>query len=175
MSDGVSGMLNVSCLYNTAWMREMRSNWVPSHVDGNRSGKIDLVHPFVSSCFATCASTVRNIAPVESDLAILNLGILIVELWHNQNIDSSAKQQITSSTNHLTLVKAMQDGGYVKPRTDFLATVYEPAARCVDRQFDVIDIDLGDDQIQQSIVEGVIRPLWKIVADDMFFAKLCAS
>lgn len=146
-------------LYNTAWLFGPRKEWFFFHEDSGLGGAVDLDHPFVSCCFADAAAAGKNSRQPQSALTILNLGILIIELWHNQTIESFCRQSHRALDDSFDNRQSNARRWLNETEGNFISTVFEAAVRCVECRFDVADIDLDDDRIRKRLVEAVVKPL----------------
>lgn len=144
-------------LHATPWCRSLRNESLLFMQDLN--GKIDFKNPFFACSFdgnylqpSTCSSQ------VESEL--LDLGILILELWHNETIDTFVRDSGITIDDMFDTRRSVARKWIADTKDDLLTSVYDAAVRCVNCRFDVVDIDLTDYKLNIGIFTRVVKPLW---------------
>jgi hypothetical protein len=126
------------------------------------TGTVDLDNPFVVCRFDPSTRLPSSTVKVEAELELLNLGILILELWHNSTIQAfAASAQMQLDDTYSSLHNAARRW-LAECRTNLLPDVHKAAVRCIGCRFDVIDADLEDMQMVLGVYEGVVKPLWML-------------
>ena len=124
--------------------------------------QIDLTRPLISVKFSNGISQSHCIKFSEARRVILELGIMLLELWHQTTLEAHyADSGITVSDDYFDRVKWAQiwlensdDSGLILP------TYTEFVARCIKCNFGTTSLNpTWDSDLIQGIIEGVIVPL----------------
>ena len=145
-------------LHSTPWCRNLRNETLLFVQDLN--GKIDLGNPFVA-CIIHGNCALSSSCPAQSETELLDLGILILELWHNQTIDVFARDSGLAFDDRFDARRSVARKWISETKDDLLTSVYDAAVRCINCRFDTVDVDLTDHKLNVSIFEGVVKPLWE--------------
>lgn len=145
-------------LHATPWCRSLRNESFLFVQD--LSGKIDLRNPFVVCSFdgkynpsSACSS--------QAESELLDLGILILELWHNEVMDTFASDSCLVLEDTFDSRQSVARKWITETKDDLLTSVYDAAVRCINCRFDAVSIDLMDHKLNISIFDGVVKPLWE--------------
>jgi hypothetical protein len=159
-------------LYPGPWMRE---NWgkkdIYFFVDDK--GEVQAHHPLLVSTF-TSAEASQVSSPMsarfvrhDSRTALLSLGILILELWFNQTIESRPYRQRflgpdsceNEYTNFNTAQKwqeqALEEGGL---------DLHNLTRRCIYCAFGAASQDLSDKELRHAVYDEVVMALERLLA-----------
>lgn len=128
------------------------------------TGAVDLENPFVVCHFNQYTRMPTGKVKVEVEMELLNLGILILELWHNSTIEVFAAGvhlalEDTYSSRHDAARRWLAEC-----KNNLLPDVHGAAVRCIGCRFDVVDADLEDMKMVVGIYEGVVKPLWMLAS-----------
>ena len=145
-------------LHSTPWCRNLRNETMLFVQD--LSGQVDLGNPFVAcTIHGNCA--LSSSCPAQSESELLDLGILILELWHNQTIDAFARDSGLAFDDTFDVRRSVARKWISETKDDLLPSFYDAAVRCINCRFDTVDVDLTDHKLNISIFEGVVKPLWE--------------
>jgi hypothetical protein len=145
-------------LHATPWCRSLRNESLLFMQDLN--GKIDLRNPFVACSFDDTYN-LSSACSSQAESELLDLGILILELWHNETIDTFARDMGLILEDTFDSRQSVARKWIAETKDDLLTSVYDAAVRCINCRFDAVDIDLMDHKLNISIFDGVVRPLWE--------------
>ncbi|EXJ84054.1 hypothetical protein A1O3_04721 [Capronia epimyces CBS 606.96] len=145
-------------LHATPWCAALRKECF-SFLEHNDSGRtwVDLDHPFVTCLFKNPGQTTRKSGEAE----LLDLGILIIELWENESIEAFAAQMHLQLLDTYDCRQSIARCWLKEKRDDMLPPVFGAARRCVECRFDTLSVDWDDRKVNLSIFEGVVKPLWE--------------
>ena len=160
-----SNLLQLSC---TEWLR---TSWSKDTIyflrqPGTMVGTIsvDFSRPFVSLAFTnTGPSTKENtpIQPIEPKPALLELGILLLEIWHSKSLEAQYSLQQGPVEYYERLALASK---WLDDMTDPLPELYDKAAShcirgmmCGESRFP----DWEDGRFWSAFCQDVIDPLYK--------------
>ena len=146
-------------LHSTPWCRSLRNETLLFVRD--LSGKVDLENPFVACIFNDNCAALPFSCPAQSESELLDLGILILELWHNETIDVFARDSGLILDDRLDARRSVARQWIFETKDDLVTSVYDAAVRCINCRFDTVDVDLTDHKLNVSIFEGVVKPLWE--------------
>ena len=144
-------------LHGTPWFRSLRKECLLFGKDVN--GNIDLKNPFVD-CHVDSGAITGNAYSQQADEQLLDLGIIILELWHNEAIETftDGAGLILEDTHDSRQSVARK--WIAETKDNMLTSIYDASVRCVNCRFDVVNIDLMNKRLTISIFESVIKPLW---------------
>ena len=125
--------------------------------DPGRS-RVDLDNPFVTCSFTNTGMAKRKAGEAE----LLDLGILIIELWQNESIEEFAAQGNMELLETYDSRQSVARSWLRQMEDEMLPFVFGAARRCVECRFDALSVDWDDQKVNMSIFEGVIKPLWDI-------------
>lgn len=145
-------------LHATPWCKRLRSDSILFEQDAQ--GHIDVDRPFVA-CKLASARGVLSGRTHCGQTELLDLGVLILELWHGEAIQDFADRMGETLEENLDSRRRMARSWLQDTEGDMVTPVYEAALRCIECRFDAIKIDLLDHKLSQVILAGVIEPLWK--------------
>ncbi|KAK0511966.1 hypothetical protein JMJ35_005094 [Cladonia borealis] len=140
-----------------------------------RDGIIHTEHPFLvchfrsgNQALTTGSEVVRIVrsASRASSSSLLSLGILILELWFNQKIESqpfrSRFQGPDGRDNEYTdfnTAQKWQEQAMEEASFD----LHNPTRRCIYCAFGAISQDLEDDELRRAVYSEVVQPLEKLL------------
>lgn len=145
-------------LHSTPWCRSLRNETLLFVQD--LSGKVDLANPFFA-CTIDGNCALSSSCPARSESELLDLGILILELWHNETIEMFARDFGLIFDDSLDARRSVARQWILETKDDLLTSVYDAAVRCINCRFDTVDVDWTDHKLNISIFEGVVKPLWE--------------
>ncbi|KAL9633193.1 MAG: hypothetical protein Q9164_004845 [Protoblastenia rupestris] len=140
-----------------------------------RDGAIHTKHPFLICHFSSHSQTlttdfgnvqIESSATRPCNSSLLSLGILILELWFNQKIESQPFRsrfqgpdgKDNEYTNFNTAQKwqeqAMEEAGL---------ELHNPTRRCIYCAFGAVSQDLEDDDLRRAVYSEVVQPLEKLL------------
>lgn len=144
-------------LYSTPWLPDLRKERLLFQSKPGAGQGFCIERPIVRCSFANSTSG----SQVSSRKTLLDLGILIIELWHNQTIESFCAANTIQLQDTYDSRQGAARRWLNEEEGEFVPLVFEAAVRCVECGFDCIKLDLNDEAIQKSLFEGVIKPLWE--------------
>lgn len=145
-------------LHTTPWCKNFRNESFLFAQDGN--GKIDLQNPFVACSFDD-KQALSITSPPQAESELLDLGILILELWHNETMEKFAHDSGLILEDFFESRQSIARKWIAETQNDLLTSIYDAAVRCVNCRFDIVDVDLTNHQLNVSIFDGVVKPLWE--------------
>jgi hypothetical protein len=156
--------LGLAVLIASSTLQLHGTNWYPNLRKGSflfsqgPKGDIDYKHPFVACEFDKEPGARRS---ARAELELLDLGILILELWHRQTfesfaIDSGLTLEDTYDSRQIVARKWIDD-----TKDEMVTSVNSAAFRCINCRFDAVHLDLLDNKLNASIYEGVVKALWE--------------
>jgi hypothetical protein len=149
-------------LHATPWCRKLRNESLLFVQDV--SGKVDLGHPFVACNFDGNFDGNYNpsaASPSQAEPELLDLGILILELWHNETMETFARDWGVALDDTFDTRQRVARKWIAETKDDLLTSVYDAAVRCINCRFDTVNVDLTDPTLSMSIFDGVAKPLWE--------------
>ena len=145
-------------LHATPWCKRLRNDSLLFVQD--TSGKIDLGHPFVA-CKFNGNHILSSASPSQAETELLDLGILILELWHNEPMETFARDLSLTLDDTFDTRQSVARKWIAETKDDLLTSVYDAAVRCINCRFDTVDVDLTDHKLNLSIFDNVVKPLWE--------------
>ena len=150
-------------LHTTPWFTSLRKDsfLFVEHKDATTSW-LDVDHPFVSCSFSRAATPATK---AQAEAELLDLGIVIIELWHNMSIEAFASKKGLQLLDTYDSRQATARAWLRETEEDMLPPIYNAARRCVECRFAVLDVDWNDKKVNASVFEGVVKPLWDNVRE----------
>lgn len=162
-------------LHATPWCRSLLRNESLLFMKDDESGKINLGHPFVACNFNNLNNSLRPSVVVSSSSSssassslqaeseLLDLGILILELWHHETMETFARASglVLDETDVFHNRQRVARQWITETKDDLLTSIYDAAVRCINCRFDAVNLDLTNHKLNISIFESVIKPLWE--------------
>ncbi|CAG7959617.1 unnamed protein product [Penicillium salamii] len=144
----------------TQWLQHpLTSNMVKILPDspGKRGSGI---RPFISHTFSPNAEEPK---PCLVRRAILELGILLLELWQSQTFTAYAAEARVPLDDSFAVRYEAARRWLDASRDDVLPHYLTVVTRCVECTFfsNTADLDWDDEAFRQSFFEHVVRPLWE--------------
>lgn len=122
-------------------------------------GIIDSDRPCVVCHFEPNTRQTANKQKHNAELELLNLDIMILELWHNTAVETfAASAQIPLEPDYYSRLRVAKKWIEVS-QNNMLPDIDSAAKRCVGCRFDVADADLDDMKFISGVYEGVVKPL----------------
>ena len=137
--------------HSTPWCRTLRNETLLFVQD--LSGKVDLGNPFVACTINGNCAALPAVCPAQSESELLELGILILELWHKETIDVFARDFGLIFDDRLDARRSVARQWISETKDDLVTSVYDAAVKCINCRFDTVDVDLTDHKLNISIVE----------------------
>lgn len=145
-------------LHATPWCRSLRNE---SLLFGQGlNGKIDLTNPFFA-CTFNGNQLLSSTGPSQAESELLDLGVLILELWHNETMGTFACESGLTLDDTFDTRQRVARKWIAETKDDLLTSIYDAAVRCINCRFDTVDIDLTDHKLKISIFDAVVKPLWE--------------
>lgn len=154
---------NLLQLYQTQWLQNAwsKSNIsFPLRTGPNGDGVADLDQPLISLVFDDDFPSTPPPKPPDLKLVLLELGILLLELWHQESFESRCSTDIVPTGYYQRLAVAME---WLDDTTDPMPEQYERAASLCIRGMigGTSHFDNGDDSFWGAVCEDIIEPLQK--------------
>ncbi|KAK2607024.1 hypothetical protein N8I77_005733 [Diaporthe amygdali] len=151
------------------WSKNMVFFLVPGKPTGLiRQAQVDLNRPFIACKFSGSADGQQNRSFLDPKSALLELGILLLEIWHGMTLEARFELDETwsissSATYYKRLVMALewQDDGE-NPMLGFYA---QAVAHCLTGNAGAQDLSWEDTKLWAAICANVIEPLSKLCDD----------
>lgn len=143
-------------LHATPWCGTLRNDTLLFAEDSQ--GTVDFSNPFVA-CRVHGKDRQGNTCSIQDESRLLDLGILILELWHRQNMDDFAILMGLSLEDTYDSRQSVARRWIDETKDNLLASVYDAAVICVNCRLNAAKIDLTDRKQSMSIFETVIKPL----------------
>jgi hypothetical protein len=146
-------------LYSTPWIPTLRKDMVLFPAAASSRSTIIPKQAFVRVPFSR--SPVGNKSSRKHLDELLDLGILIIELWRNRTLESySAENEIPLDDTYDSRQRAARHW-LNDEEGEFLPVVLDAATRCVECRFQCIRFNFDDESVQKLVLEDVVRPLWE--------------
>lgn len=146
-------------LHGTPWCRRLRNESLLFIQDV--SGKINLGHPFVACSFNSNFSLPAHVSSSQAESELLDLGILILELWHHETMETFARDSGLVLDDIFDTRQRVARKWITETKDDLLTSIYDAAVRCINCRFDAADLDLTNHKLNISIFDSVVKPLWE--------------
>lgn len=147
-------------LHATPWCKKLRNESLLFIQDV--SGKINLGHPFVACNFNSNQSSLpADVSSSQAESKLLDLGILILELWHHETMETFARDMGLQLDDIFDTRQSVARKWITETKDDLLTSIYDAAVRCINCRFDAVDLDLTNHKLNVSIFDGVVKPLWE--------------
>ncbi|PQE29589.1 hypothetical protein CJF30_00009219 [Rutstroemia sp. NJR-2017a BBW] len=152
------------------WSSEMVNFLMRNHGSTHNSNSLqlptDLYGPFISLTFdATVASSTCSNAHIEPKKALLELGILLLEIWHQTTFESRFASDRAPTAYNERLVPALN---WRDDTNDELLPLYATAiSYCLLPHIDgsIVSTDWDDMKLWEGICGNVVEPLAKLCND----------
>jgi hypothetical protein len=145
-------------LYDTPWCAALRKEcFMFLERDDSGLSSVDLDNPFVTCAFSSASLPVRKAGEAE----LLDLGILIVELWQSESIEEFAARKNVDLLDTYDCRQSVARRWLRETQDDMLPFVVGAARRCVECRFDALSVDWDDQKVNMGIFEAVVKPLWE--------------
>lgn len=171
-------------LHATPWCRSLLRKESLLFMKDNESGRINLGHPFVA-CHFNNPNSVNNLnhhnesdsnyndsnhpsvvvpssSSSQAESELLDLGILILELWHHETMETFARDSglALDDINIFDTRQRIARRWLTETKDDLLTSIYDAAVRCINCRFDAVDLDLTNHKLNIRIFDSVVKPLW---------------
>ena len=117
--------------------------------------------PFITRDFPPKPAD-RSHRPPHAKTTLLELGILLLEIWHITSFEQYAESKGVACESTYGARYDLAHGWLQDTAENILPFYADPVCRCIEGTFtsDSPMLDWNDRQFQRSICENVVKPLW---------------
>ncbi|KAJ5367048.1 hypothetical protein N7541_000989 [Penicillium brevicompactum] len=144
-------------LNSTKWLhRPLTSDMINIASGDGGSG----IRPFIGHSFCPGLGEPQ---PYQVRRGVLELGILLLELWHSRTFVTYAAEANVPLTDSFAIRYEAARGWLDSSRDEVLPYYLTVVTRCVERTFfsNTADLDWNDTAFRESFFEHVVKPLWE--------------
>ena len=141
----------------TKWLHQPLTSDMINIVSGDgRSG----IRPFISHAFSPDSGEPQL---YQVRRGVLELGILLLELWHSRTLVAYAAEANVPLTDSFAIRYEAARGWLDSSRDEVLPYYLTVVTRCVEGTFfsNTADLDWNDTAFRESFFEHVVKPLWE--------------
>ncbi|CAG8330336.1 unnamed protein product [Penicillium salamii] len=144
----------------TQWLHHPLTSAMVKILPDSPSKRGSGIRPFISHTFSPNSEEPK---PCLVRRAILELGILLLELWHSQPFTTYAAEANVSLDDCFAVRYEAARRWLDASRDDVLPHYLTVVTRCVECTFfsNTADLDWDDEAFRQSFFEHVVKPLWE--------------
>ena len=147
-------------LYSTPWLPDLRKEKFLFQSKPVVGQGYYIERPIVRCSFTNSASG-NQVSSRKTLYELLDLGILIIELWRNQTIESFCTANSIQIQDTYESRQSVARRWLNEEEGEFVPLVFEAAVRCVECRFQCVRLDLNNEVVQNLLFEGVVKPLWE--------------
>ncbi|KAK9852668.1 hypothetical protein MYU51_007793 [Penicillium brevicompactum] len=141
----------------TKWLHRPLTSDMINIVSGDGGSGI---RPFISHAFSPDSGEPQ---PYQVRRGVLELGILLLELWHSRTFVTYAAEVNVPLTDSFAIRYEAARGWLDSSRDEVLPYYLTVVTRCVEGTFfsNTADLDWNDTAFRESFFEHVVKPLWE--------------